>query len=183
MSDYESDYGDSDYDESDEDESPKTGNAIKYTHDGLNESDYRRSDVAHENLIRAECCQNYFKVDAYVHQRQYKLGIQGINTCIHCHISFNLHKFAECKDLTQTEEDCLQHYIEKFTDEHGSDICTRTKNYGKCLLCESKIGILPKICRKHDSTVEVIESDLNSVITTDILMINRTNGSDYVLVL
>lgn len=195
MSDYDTDYDQEEVeeevdedDEEDESYAKKSSNVVKYTSDGLNESDYRKSNVAHEDLVKAECCHNYFKADAYTHQTQYKLSIQGINMCIHCYICMNLHKFAECNNLTKAEEDCLRFYIEKFTDDHASESCTKNKIYGKCLLCESMVGIKPKICKKNDS-IEVVESkhgssnDFNGITTTDIVLINRPTASDYILVL
>lgn len=202
MSDYDTDYDEQeDHDEdveedhSEDDDEPssakkskKSSHVVKYKSDGLNDNDYRRSDVAHEDLVKAECCHNYFKAEAYAHQTQFKLSIQGINMCIHCFISFNLHKFADCNNLTKTEEDCLRYYIEKFTDDHASETCTRNKVYGKCLLCESKVGIKPKIFKKLDA-FEVVESnhgssnDPNNITTTDIVLINKTDATDFVLVL
>ena len=185
MSDYDSD----DYDNYGEDMiEEQSENLIKYTSDGLSEIAYRNSEVAWDNLIKAECCHNYFKGNMYTHQTQYKLSIPGINMCIHCYISFNLHKFAECINLSKTEEDCLRYYIDNFTDDHNSEICNRLKIHGKCLLCESKIGIKPKICKKNNA-FEVVElnhgtsSDPNNVTTTDIVLIGKTDVSDFVLVL
>lgn len=179
---------DDENEESDDDQDVKeSANILKYTSDGLNETKYKKLNVAHVlDLVKAECCHNYFAADAYAHQIKYKLSIQGINMCIHCFVCFNLHKFADCKNLSIQEEECLRFYIEKFTDDHASETCTRNKIYGKCLLCESKVGIKPKIFKKLDE-IEIIESnhgnDANNITTTDIIMINKTDSTDFILVL
>lgn len=182
MSDY-----DTATDHSDDDVVVPKNVKVKYTTDGLNETDYRRSDVAHEDLVKAECCHIYFKPEAYVHQTQYKLSVQGINMCIHCYIGFNLHKFGKCDGLTKQEEDCLRYYIEKFTNDHCLNTCNKSKIYGKCMLCESKIGIKPKVCKKND-VLEVVESNFGmsgqpTVTTADIVLINKSSTSEFVLVL
>jgi hypothetical protein len=189
-------------DEDDEDEyvknetiKPKHKNKIKnnkvniiYTSDGLSENNYHKSNVANEELVRAECCHNYFKKHAYIHQTQYKLGIQGINMCIHCFISLNIHKFAECKNLTGAEEECLKYYINTFTKNHSSELCNKIRLHGKCLLCEAKIGIKHKIFTPQES-IEYIESnfgtsnDSKSVTVSDVVLIDAISNNSHIIVL
>jgi len=176
--------------EGDGDSSKK--NKMSYTTDGILPEKYNKHNCEHKNLHQADCCQRYFNKDAYSHQTLYKLSIPGINTCIHCFIGFDVQKYAECDNLTQSEVECLKYYIENFTASHNSEFCSRIKQYGKCLLCESVIGIKPKILRTIDDTSEYVETSLGtsddprSIIISDIILIDKPNEddvSDYVLVL
>ena len=162
---------------------------VKYTSDGLSDTEYFISNVVNQYLTKAECCQYFFKPDAYAHQTLFKLSIQGMNTCIHCYISYNLHKFTDCKKLSKIEDDCLWYYIDNFTDEHDLKTCTRKNNYGKCLLCESKVGIKPKQIN-NDNTLDVVElkhgsltDDLINITTTDIVLIGNNNSRNFMLIL
>jgi hypothetical protein len=162
-------------------------NCIKYTSDGLSESDYRKSDVRNDKLVQGECCHVYYTAAGYVHQTQYNLGIKGMNVCIHCFFAFNIDKFTACKDLTENEEACLRHYIDNFTKQHKIKECTRIKHYNKCLLCEAGLNILPPIYRpkepeqyNYDANQPIPDNNNNN---NNITVIGKSTASEYVLVL
>jgi hypothetical protein len=164
-----------------------------YTSDGLPRNEYKKSDCANQNLTQVECCQNYFKKDALAHKTEYNLEIQGIETCIHCYISFNSQKFADCKDLTPDEAECLKYYIENFTKTHNPTKCSRSKYNSKCFLCEALLGRKPKICTSV-SDVEIVDTVIDNssdkfskdtkFVLSDVILIDETeSGKDFVLIL
>ncbi len=155
---------------------------IKYTSDGLPSQKYEKSDVKNDKLVRAECCYNYYKSDAYTHQTKYNLEITGMIVCIHCYFSFNIHKFPECTDLSKNEEECLKFYIDNFTKDHDTVTCQRIKTYNKCILCESKVGIVPKIIDKNEENIyEKLPCDTYNLYDT--VIVAKKPASDFVLVL
>jgi len=161
-------------DEDEEEEYPRpVVNRIKYISDGLNENDYKQSNVVNNGLVKSDCCFKFFTKEGYMHQTKYGLKIQGINTCIHCYVSFNSHKFIECLDMIQQEEECLRYYINTFTEEHQAIKCTRTSYGGQCVLCNAIRGIYPPLIRKDK------EKEMNLLIKDDT---NSNNDFDNVLI-
>jgi hypothetical protein len=172
---------------------------IKYTSDGLSYDNYCKSNVSKRNLKRAECCQKYYTNDGYIHQTEYNLKVEGIQTCIHCYIGYDVQRYADCVDLTNSEEECLKYYISNFTKEHRTIDCNNKTMYGRCLLCEALNGIFPKIVatqtqtlsqtlsqdvatndqKKKEEPVETIiyTTDERQIIMTDIVMINDPQTS------
>ena len=128
-----------------------------------------------------ESCNKYYGESGYAHKLNFNLDIAGVTICIHCYISLSGNKFVECTDLTQNEEACLRFYIETFTDSHKSEGCQRIKSYGKCLLCEAKIGLKPPMFKENivpqDNKLNQIELD------KDVILVNKDEPSDYVLIL
>jgi hypothetical protein len=161
-------------------------NIVGYTSDGLTRDEYKISSSSVKELMnRAECCQNYFSQDAFVHKTQYGLEIPGINTCIHCYISFNPQTFVNCENLTHNEEECLKYYIEKFTDGHNPLKCTKSVYGSKCLLCESRLGRKPRVCKTNvdaESVETVLDgsTDKPLLVMSDILMVPN-DGPEFVL--
>lgn len=169
-----SDIDDDDDDDEDEEDYPRPNvNRIKYITDGLNENDYKQSDVANNGLVRSDCCFKFFTKEGYIHQTKYGLKIQGMNTCIHCYVSFNSHKFIECLDMTQQDEECLRYYINTFTEEHQTMKCTRTSYGGQCVLCNAIRGIYPPLIRKD------MDKEMNLFVKNDT---HSNNDFDNILI-
>ena len=147
-------------------------------HDGLSQREYDRLKNDKKEYKLSDCCQKYFNNEGYIHQNKFDLSIQDMTICIHCYISYSIKRFAECKDLTKNETDCLRYYIDNFAEKHNVEACQRIANYGKCLLCEAKIGIKPPIYKD-----EVIDESkkLENVKTDDINYIsdNEMYDSEY----
>jgi hypothetical protein len=164
-------------------------NRIIYTNDGLTETNYRYSNIPKKDLTKCESCLRYFNADGYEHQNKYGYQIPGMIICIHCHISFNLDKYGNCKNLSKKDEELLTHYIEKFTEEHISISCSRNEVYGKCLLCQSKLGIKPAIIAmaktNNEINVKLLETKIseNVIISNDLAFVDRKDKSDFVLTL
>lgn len=152
----------SDYDESDIEDVK----VIEYTSDGLNETDYKHSDIKDkkEKVIRCEGCHNYFLVDGYIHNTKYKLGVDDLIICIHCYFSFNVTKYIEGKNITENEKKCLKHYVDYYTHEHNSSKCDRQKSYNICLLCMSKTGEVPTCIRSDKIIYEKPTDDSTYII-------------------
>lgn len=148
----------SDEENNDEEQSDNDDNdEIKYTTDGLTRQEYKGSKYTGrtgKKLIQSECCHRFYKNNAFEHKNTYGLEIDGIETCIHCYISFNSKKFIDRTDLTEGEEDCLEYYIKNFTKEHSSIECTRNANGEKCVLCNEK--------EKLNKSAIVCETDITS---------------------
>ena len=97
----------------------------------------------HNNLTRAECCHMYLPKECFAHQTTYGLMIHGINTCIHCYVSFCGNRYAESLDLSPQEAKCLKYYVDTFAINHESKQCIRHQHGNKCILCDATRGILP----------------------------------------
>lgn len=120
--------------------------------DGIPDNYYRtNSHLFDEKLEHAECCNYYYYKDAYEHKNKYGLYIQGMTTCIHCYISFNIDKYTTYTNLNDKEIECLKYYVEHFTNNHNINNCTRRISYGRCILCESKVGVPPFIINANTS--------------------------------
>lgn len=180
---------DTDDEEEEEDYPRPIINRKKYISDGLNENDYKQSNVANNNLVKSDCCFKFFTKEGYMHQTKYGLKIQGMDTCIHCYVSFNSHKFIECLDMTQQDEECLRYYINTFTEEHQTMKCTRTSYGGQCVLCNAIRGIYPILIRKDkENEINLLsKDDMNPNNYFDnILIFDKTlnsKNSSFVLVL
>lgn len=152
---------------------------VMYTHDGLTEDEYKRSNVYKDTHIkRSECCHLYYKEDCYAHKKKYGLGIQGIMTCIHCYICFNSHKFASGLDLTPMERDCLKYYVENFSKGHKIGSCNRIKIVGSCILCQYMKGYGPISCMStvKGKVVEDVVTDTTGdakVVYADIIEVEK----------
>lgn len=170
---YEKEIYEEDEDEEDEyDKNYNDGTSSIYL-DGLAGDDYRKLDGRERKFFtQSDCCQRYFEAEAFIHKTLYNLEIPGINTCIHCYISFNPQKFFENKtndfdkDLSVGEKECLKYYIENFSKNHDQTKCTRILSGLKCLLCEARLGIKHHICKTNDD-FEVIETIINNGRTCD----------------
>lgn len=165
----------------------KNNGLLKYTTDGLSESDYNKSDVCNQGgCVKSECCGFYFNADGYTHQTKYYFGIEGMNICIHCYFSFNIEKYTKCVNLNEQEIECLKYYIDNFTEQHNSIKCNRIKSYKKCLLCESKIGIKPVVCRdQNDEDTDLNDLSMNdetNILISDVRYVS-TNPTGFVLTL
>lgn len=162
---------------------------IKYISDGLNENDYKISNVANNNLVKSHCCGKFFTPAAYMHQTKYGLKIQDMITCIHCYIDFNSYKFIDCLDMTTQDEECLKYYINTFTEEHQTMKCTRTGPGSHCVLCNAIRGIYPPLIAKEMEIAKANapeqDEDMNDNPYNNIRIIDRPNmnSNSYVLVL
>lgn len=137
-----------DEDGSEESIGEKPKKTVKYISDGLNENDYKMSNVATNNLVRSDCCNKFFTPDGYMHQTKYGLKVIGMITCIHCYISFNSYKFVDCHDMTPQDEECLRYYVNTFVEDHQTMKCTRTGFGGQCILCNAIRGVYPPLIVK-----------------------------------
>ena len=167
------------YDESDEDEDemPRPNKqSVKYISDGLTENDYKMSNVANDGLVRSECCLRFFTKDGYMHQTKYGLKIPGMNTCIHCYISFNSNKFVDGYDMTPQDEDCLRYYVNTFVDDHQTTKCTKTGYGGQCILCNSIRGVYPPLIVKDMK----IAQELNASNTDNTDIFNNFNNIRFI---
>jgi len=144
------------------------------------EVDEDEDDNDNENGTLCESCNKYYGDSGYVHKLNFNLDITGVTICIHCYISLSGNKFVECTDLSKDEEACLRFYIEKFTDSHKSEGCQRLKSYGKCILCEAKIGLKPPIFKEN-----IVPQDKPNQLELDkdVILVNKDDQSDYVLIL
>ncbi|VBB18508.1 hypothetical protein YASMINEVIRUS_971, partial [Yasminevirus sp. GU-2018] len=196
MSDHDEDYSDRDEDheeqdhdyddEEEEEEVPyKAKKLVHYNGDGLDEKDYKHSDVATDKLVRSECCHKYFNKSAFEHQLKYGLTIPGLNTCIHCFMSFNTHKFADSIDLTKQEAECLKFYINTFMNDHNPGKCMRAQHGGKCILCDATRGVLPPLlARELEAVRGTVQADvIDNCSINDVIAIERPKqyGSGFVL--
>jgi hypothetical protein len=161
MSDDSSDMEREDNSDSEEEYPQKIKNIVKYIHDGLTDNEYRQSNVANNNLVKSDCCQKFFTQEGYMHQTKYGLKLQGMNTCIHCYITFNSHKFIDGQDMTQEEKDCLRYYVNTFTEDHQTMKCLRTNYGGKCVLCNTIRGVHPPLIIKDMENSEKLQIDNN----------------------
>jgi len=148
-------------------------------HDGLSQREYDKLKQRTEYKL-SDCCQRYYTNIGYVHQNKFNLSIQDMTICIHCYISYSIKRFTECKDLSKNETECLRYYIDNFTDKHDAESCQRVSNYGKCLLCEAKLGIKPSIYKDDETKIE-ISKPIDNVKINDIDYVSDVDAydSDY----
>tara|TARA_B110000908_G_C10203767_1_gene426626 strand:+ start:776 stop:1480 length:705 start_codon:yes stop_codon:yes gene_type:complete len=152
---------------------PKVYTDIKYTTDGLDEKEYMVSNIKQKEkkVIRCECCYKYFLVKDYAHTTIYELKVHDIIACIHCYFSFNITKYIDNIELTLNDKKCIKYYIDNFTSHHNTENCDRMKSYNKCILCNSKKGIIPSYImadeivyakNKFNNTGYVVKSNANN---------------------
>ena len=90
--------------------------------------------------------------------------------------SYNLHRYVQCSGLLKEEEDCLRHYIDNYTADHNTINCLMLKMNGRCLLCDSKIGIKPSIFK--EDVKEDLPIDVEDVFANDVIWIDRNNENE-----
>lgn len=199
MSDYDTDsdtnsdnnYDENNYDEDleDEEEEEEPENNMmsnKYTTDGLPEEIYKKSEVRWEKpkLVRAECCQKYFRSNAYDHGTKFGLNVDGINTCIHCYFGFNVYKYEDITKLTDSEKKCLNFYTENFAKQHDNSNCDNLTQFNKCFLCETQSGVYSNSTNDSLLVDEIVDTVIdNIVIAHDVITIKKNDASDYVMIL
>lgn len=161
---------------------PNDGSKYVYTSDGLTENEYNNSDVAGVGLKRSECCHRYYKENAYKHDTEFKLGIEGMATCIHCFFNLNSYKLKnDCFDMTDVEKTCLEFYINDFTENHNTEECKSRTSFGECILCDAQNKNIPTFMIKPETIAETeCVSDLGYIIN-DVKLVPKTNIPETVL--
>lgn len=131
-----------------------------------------------KSLKQPVCCYKYFDDRAFEHVKK-GLIVEGLDTCIHCYISFNMHKYGKDENLTKPEEECLDYYINTCLADHNTKECTRVIAGFECILCNVSQGIYPPSIekkRKPKVTYEVQRVDDNYI--EDVVIVSTPEGSN-----
>lgn len=162
--------------------SKNTPNTEKSSLDGVKDNNNNKS------LKQAGCCYKYFDDRAFEHVRK-GLKIEGIDTCIHCYIGFNMHKYGKIENLTKIEEECLNYYINTCLAEHNTKECTRVIAGFECILCNISQGVYPpSIERKRTPKLNYEVQKVNDNYIEDVVIVssdesNTSSNKDQIVLI